>query len=173
MSGTNPTRRVLVLAALLTSACASEAVQQSSTDTAADEAAIREIISQEVAALSAGNAAGYVALTGPDFEAMPPNEPAVAGADALTTWLNDFFAAVTAQAQYSNEQITVHGDMAVHRYSGQLTLTPKAGGESMTETIKGLHVFQRQADGTWKMTRDIWNSDVAAEHHAPPTTTAN
>jgi ketosteroid isomerase-like protein len=25
--------------------------------------------------------------------------------------------------------------------------------------IKGIHVYKRQADGSWQMAQDVWNSD--------------
>ena len=51
------------------------------------------------------------------------------------------------------------GDVAIERYSGLFTVTPKAGGDAVAENIKGIHVYRRQADGSWKMTHDVWNSD--------------
>jgi hypothetical protein len=29
----------------------------------------------------------------------------------------------------------------------------------MEDVGKGLHVYGRQSDGSWKLTHDIWNSD--------------
>ena len=58
--------------------------------------------------------------------------------------------------------MVVSGDLAVHRFTGELTLTPKAGGDAVTEAIKGLHVLRKQADGTWKITQDVWNTDRPA-----------
>ncbi|MCZ6702420.1 MAG: hypothetical protein O6940_05190 [Ignavibacteria bacterium] len=40
-----------------------------------------------------------------------------------------------------------------------LTITPVDGGESIMETGKCIHVYKRQADGTWKIAQDIWNMD--------------
>jgi ketosteroid isomerase-like protein len=31
----------------------------------------------------------------------------------------------------------------------------------MDEAGKYITIYQRQADGSWKMARDIWNSDAA------------
>ncbi len=43
---------------------------------------------------------------------------------------------------------------------GTVTLTP-AGGETVSETMKGIHIYQRQGDGSWKMVEDVWNFDPA------------
>ena len=37
--------------------------------------------------------------------------------------------------------------------------TPRKGGKPMTETIKGIHIYKRQSDGTWKIAQDVWNTD--------------
>jgi hypothetical protein len=29
----------------------------------------------------------------------------------------------------------------------------------VTETIKDIHVYQRQADGSWRIYGDVWNAD--------------
>jgi ketosteroid isomerase-like protein len=30
----------------------------------------------------------------------------------------------------------------------------------VTETIKGVYVLHRQADGSWKIAMDVWNADA-------------
>ena len=42
-----------------------------------------------------------------------------------------------------------------------MIVTPRAGGEAVTETFKGIHVYRRQADGSWKIAQDAWNMDAA------------
>lgn len=39
----------------------------------------------------------------------------------------------------------------------------EAGGDSITEAGKGLHVYRGQPDGVWKLTIDIWNADAPAK----------
>ena len=43
---------------------------------------------------------------------------------------------------------------------GDATFTPKDGSDPVVEQLKGIHIYQRQADGTWKIARDIWNTDA-------------
>lgn len=47
-------------------------------------------------------------------------------------------------------------DIAIH---GELTMTPAGSDETVTESLKGIHVLERQADGSWKISHDIWNSN--------------
>jgi ketosteroid isomerase-like protein len=30
----------------------------------------------------------------------------------------------------------------------------------MPEALKGIHIYRRQADGSWKITHDAWNFDA-------------
>ena len=62
-------------------------------------------------------------------------------------------------AEYTSSDIVVAGDWAFEHFSGNLTTTLKAGGEPIVETLKGIHIYQRQADGSWRIAWDTWNSD--------------
>ncbi len=63
--------------------------------------------------------------------------------------------------EYTGSDVTVAGDWAIERYVGTVMMTPKAGGETITETIKGIHIYRRQPDGSWRIAQDIWNSNEA------------
>ena len=41
----------------------------------------------------------------------------------------------------------------------EITLAPKAGDAPMDDTGKYITIYQRQSNGSWKIARDIWNSD--------------
>jgi ketosteroid isomerase-like protein len=99
---------------------------------------------------------------------MPPDEPAVHGRDAMRKWAETVFSQMTMSGRYTSSDVTVSGDLAVVRYTGEITMTPKAGGRPATEHIKGIHVMKRQPDGSWKIAQDVWNSDAPP---APPPST--
>ena len=126
-------------------------------DTAADEAAVAAVRAAEVASINSGSM--DMSHMTADAVSMPPGEPAIMGTEALTAWLTEFMNAVTPNVTYSTSNFMVSGDWAIEPYAGTLTLTPKDGGAATTEGLKGIHIYQRQADGSWKMTHDIWNSD--------------
>jgi ketosteroid isomerase-like protein len=69
---------------------------------------------------------------------------------------------VAVSGRYDSSDVVVSGDLAVRRFTGRLTLTPKVGGDPITERVKGLHVRRKQADGSWKITQDVWNVDEPA-----------
>ena len=149
---------LLISVAALTLACAPAA--EMPEDTTADVAAIEAVRAQEVAAITSGDTS--LAYLTDDAVVMPPGAPQVAGKAALRNWMREFMAAVTIQAAtYDQSTITVAGDWAIEHYTGTVTMMPASGGAAMTESMKGIHVYRRGADGTWKMAMDVWNTDSA------------
>ncbi|MEA3247355.1 MAG: DUF4440 domain-containing protein, partial [Gemmatimonadota bacterium] len=73
-------------------------------------------------------------------------------------------ASITGGAATTTD-VTVAGDYAIETGTFEWTLTPKKGGKAMTDKGKYLTTWHKQADGSWKITRDINNSDLPA---APP-----
>jgi len=136
-------------------------------NTEADVAAINAVREREMGFVNSGNPDSLSAVYASDVIMMPPNEPAVNGRDAVRQWAQTAFGQVTMSVRYTNTQVTVAGDWAVDRYTGVLTVTPKAGGAPMEEQIKGVHVMRREADGSWSIAQDVWNSDAAPPPPAP------
>ena len=150
-------RTLLALAAFAAIACAPKA--PSPVDTSADVAALQAMQDRELAVIAGGNIDTMLTVYTADVMMMPPGEPAVKGADALRKWLEAFLKDVSASGKYTSADVQVAGDWGVVRYSGELTATPRKGGKPMTETIKGIHIYKRQPDGTWKIAQDVWNTD--------------
>ncbi len=125
---------------------------------AEDAAAIREVrLSQFAASFIASDADGFLASVAADMVIMPPDEPAVRGHTEIRAWLDAFFAAYTTDLHYTGSEVSVVGDTAFEAYAFRWTLTPLDGGEPIRQSGKGVYVFRRQADGGWKVARDIWN----------------
>lgn len=148
----------LLSAALLSSAWAC-ARDTGPVDTAADEQAIAAVRGREMRAFTAGAIDSALAVFTADAVLMPPNEPTRAGADEIRAWLQGMANQFSVAGRYSDAQLTVSGDVAVERYVADLRLTPKAGGAATEERFKGIHVYRRQSDGSWRITHDVWNAD--------------
>ncbi len=60
------------------------------------------------------------------------------------------------------------GDVAIERVTYTATVWPAGAQSSIEDQGKGLHVYARQPDGSWRLKQDIWNSDrpLAAEEEA-------
>lgn len=153
------TARSYILTCVLVAACAPQDTAPPPMDTAADEAAVNAVREAEVAAIASGDASG--AYLSADAVMMPPGEPAVVGIEAIRAWAGEFLGMFeSVEPSYTESEITVSGDWAVERYAGTITMTPGGGGEAMTEAMKGIHVYRREPDGSWKMVYDVWNTDT-------------
>jgi ketosteroid isomerase-like protein len=150
--------------ALVALACAKPSAQ---VDTAADVQAISAVREREISAFSSGVVDSLVAVYTSDVVMMPPNEPMINGAEAVRTWAQNVASQATVAGKYTDAKVTVAGDWAVERYIGELTMTPKAGGAAATEHLKGIHVYQRQPDGSWRIAQDVWNSDAPPPAPSP------
>ncbi len=131
----------------------------SEADEAADIAAVEAVVSAEMGSLVAGDVAANVALLTDDAVIMPPNEPALAAAEADAFFAAFLEAFAVSAGEYVSHDISIHGDIAIDIYHGELTLTPAGSDETVIESLKGIHVLERQADGSWKISYDIWNSN--------------
>ena len=159
--------RIMLFASAATVTIAACAPKAGPVDTSADVAALNAVQVRELAAVGSANADSLGVLYTADAMLLPPGEAAVNGPDAVRKWFEGMVKDNTFTGKYSESKFEVSGDLGVAVYSGELTMTPKAkGGKPATESVRGVHIFKRQADGTWKIAQDIWNSG------APPTPAA-
>ncbi len=149
----------LVVGLGLAAGCA-PAAEAPTYDAAVDRAAVEAMRAAEQAAAESENIQGFLDMMDVGGMAvMQPDGPVVMGEANIRDWLEGFMEAFSISFQsYQTDDVVVSGDLAVERFSGVWTLTPKAGGDPVRETVKGVHVYRRQADGSWKMTHDVWNS---------------
>lgn len=153
-------RAVLGLALVGSAVACAKAAEAPMNDPVADKAAVDAVRNQEMSALNSGVVDSMLVVYTDDIVMMPPNEAMVTGSAALRTWIDTTLKQVTMTGRYTSSSVEVSGDLAVDHYTGELTVTPKAAGaKPTTETIKGLHILRRQADGSWKIIKDVWNSD--------------
>jgi len=155
--------------ALLAAACApkGETSVKDSAATAAppvvDVAAVRQAIEQANAkqadALNRGDSTGLVANYADDAVLMFPGEPAWRGRNEIgANGVKLIRSAKFSDVKLNTVSVDVAGDYAIETGSFEWTVTPK-GGKPMPDKGKYLTVWKKQADGSWKVYRDINNSD--------------
>jgi len=128
-------------------------------DIAADVEAIKACYDQKTDALKAGDTDRWIALFTEDIIFMPPNEAIAKGKDAIRQWVQPYFDQFDMDEAYSFDEIEVSGNWAFARVTGPFKFTPKAGGETIQQVSKSIWIFKRQADGSWKGSHCIWNSN--------------
>jgi uncharacterized protein (TIGR02246 family) len=90
---------------------------------------------------------------------MPPGLPSLSTKAAIAADFRSFFESNSARHRTSDADRRVSGDYAVERARYEATVTPKNGGAVIEESGKHIVVYRRQADGSWKVLWEIWNSD--------------
>jgi uncharacterized protein (TIGR02246 family) len=121
-----------------------------------------------IAAFNAGDAAKVVEGYTADAVAMPAHHAAVSGKDALLAYNRDFFSQMSPKITLTPVETTIAGNWGYDRGTYTMTLTPKTGGAALSDKGKYLVILQKQSDGSWKVTRDIDNSDEPMPPPPPP-----
>jgi uncharacterized protein (TIGR02246 family) len=134
-----------------------------SHEAAAGEPDVHAVAEALRAAVNAGDVAAILACWAPDGVLQPPSHPAVHGHAAIAEYFRNIFAARHLTFTFTGSAVTILGDVALERLSYTAIAVPLVGSGSTDDVGKGLHVYGRQADGSWKLMQDIWNSDL------PPT----
>ena len=123
--------------------------------------AILAVIKEEAAAIAAGDLTRYLPLLADDAVFMPPNSHEKKGQE-LRRWLGEFLREVAIEYHsFRHGETLVAGDLACHVFTCSWTATPRSAPKPSTLHFKGIHMLRRQADGSWKISREIWNLSPA------------
>ena len=126
-----------------------------------EEPAILAVIDREVASASQSDFEEYDAILADDAVFMPPNGHPRSGAE-LRTWLRQFLEGFAVEwLSFQHGDVAVDGRHGYHSYEYEWRVTPRVGGEAIVSCGKGLHVLRREADGSWRIVREIWNPSPA------------
>lgn len=125
-----------------------------------DTAAVNKVRDEFLASFNAGDAGKVASLYAPDAVVMPSHQPIITGRDGVENYNKTFFEMYTAKITISPLETKVFGDRALDRGTYTIELTPKAGGNPIKDEGKYLILLQRQADGSWKVTHDIDNTNL-------------
>ena len=95
-----------------------------------------------------------------DAVRLPPSGPEVSGPSNIKKWLAAYplysdFAVRALEIEGAGDWAWVRG-----RYSIKMAAAP--GAPMLPDSGKYLEIWKKQADGSWRVFRDIWNSDIPA-----------
>jgi len=126
-----------------------------------DQTAIRKACEEAVKMAIGPNVdwGAYVSLVySEDAQIMMPGIPTIEGREAIKTVL----AAMGTIQDWKVNIVSIEGraDLAYEQGTYSQTFTPPGALAPMTDNGKYILVWRKQADGTWKGVRDIWNSDA-------------
>jgi uncharacterized protein (TIGR02246 family) len=131
------------------------------TNTAEIRSAIDAANQKWLAAMLAGDVTGAIGNYADNAVVMMPMTAAWNGRAAIEAGMTEMMAMLKVNdAKASTVDVMTGGDLAIETGTFTMTTTMK-GAKAATETGKYLTVWQRQADGAWKIIRDINNGDGA------------
>lgn len=126
--------------------------------TRGDEAALREALDIEMKAANAADEAGWASVYAEDAIVLRPHAPAVEGRQAIQQWLATLPPISNAKGEV--REIVGYGDLAYTSGAYSMTFTIPGVPTPIEERGKFLQIYRKQSDGSWKMTREIYNSDL-------------
>ena len=141
-------------ALLLLTACPAAST---STDTAADEQAIRSLIDGMNSALGSQNDSMIAATFAEDALLMPPGGPRVSGRANIRA----MFAAtwpLKASLTFVPGTIRVEGDLAIEEGTWVWSIP---GPHGTVNDHGNLLVVWQRTETSWEVTQDIWNSTLS------------
>ncbi len=124
-------------------------------------AAIAAIDKKFMEDVNRGDAAAGAEVYTDDAILMPPNHSPLEGKQAIEKHL----AEIGSQLQASNFQLSilevdVQGNTTIVRGTYSSSFMVPGTNVPMEDRGKTLNVWKRQVDGSWKLHRDIWNSNM-------------
>jgi uncharacterized protein (TIGR02246 family) len=151
-------RRTVVLCALvaLMSSAAYAGSNGNGEGVGEARAAIEAANAKFGAAFAKGDVQALAAMYTPDAIAFPPDSEMIRGNDAIGRFWKTSRDNGVQSATLTTVDVGRSGDVAYEAGTVALRIQP-AGKEATTATAKYVVVWKRQADGAWKMHRDIWN----------------
>jgi len=130
---------------------------------AEDLAAIADAGARLKSAMSLDDVPGIMAELAEDHLTMPPDGPTPPNDQVLAEWHQARMDQFTFESVFTTDEVRLLGDFAIERFSGSTRLVPREGGDDVVDSTKGVWIWERQEDGSWKILWSIWNSNLPAE----------
>jgi len=125
-----------------------------------DVAAIENVLNQYAVAMNSGDLELWLSLHADNIVKMVPDAPAILGKEELRAHFTPIFDNFTNEMTLYPEEAQADGDLGYAWGNYTLSMTPIAGGDTAFLDGKYLTIYKRQADGSWKMSHDCYNSYV-------------
>lgn len=121
--------------------------------------AIRSQTSRYLRGVERGDTSAITAVFAEDGQFLAPNGSGARGRDAVIRQFRSMFGVATIQVRHHPIDIALADDYAIETGAYGLVMQPK-NGAAVADTGKYVVVWQKQADGVYRIYRDIFNSDL-------------
>jgi uncharacterized protein (TIGR02246 family) len=141
---------------VFTIAAATGCSAQRKVNLAAEEAAIRTTDANWLAAATARDLERVLPFWADDATILPPGAPTIAGKEAIRQYVSGAFATPGFSITWKTEKVELSksGDMAYSSGIDRISVTTP-DGKSVTEENRGVAIWKKQPDGSWKCVLDV------------------
>ena len=129
---------------------------------AADEDAVKQLVAEFDRCAREKDLEAFLSNSVEDVVALAPGEPAAVGKAALRSWYKGFYAAFDIAMVHRPIETHSFGDVVITRGDATGSIRSVSGGEPMQVDNKYLFVLKRQANGSLKVWRAMFNANGAA-----------
>jgi len=119
-------------------------------------------------AFSRRDVVAYLAFVDSTASIQQPNAPTVTGTAAIRALVESFYRLPNLKGTWQPTRVegSRSGDLAYSSGTYQLSFTDPSG-KAVTERGKYVAIWRKQADGSWKMVLESFNSDEPPPGAAP------
>ena len=125
--------------------------------TAAQVEQFRKFVLEEEQVFQSGDVDRIAEYYADDAISNPPGAPVSTGKTAIKADLQAYFDTYSLKRDFKLISVDVAGDYATRYGEWSQTLTPKAGGDPVTETGRCV-LGWKKVNGEWKVAWEIWNT---------------
>ena len=149
------TKTLLIALVLLNLACDPDLVQ----DTTDDISKIKALSAARAKAFNEGDANVIAMAFTNDGRLMAPATKSTTGREAMRAYYQGIFDQYKTFLESGYADVKVSGDLAYGVGFAKVKLVPHSGGDTLFSTAKYINILERQHDGSWLTTLDIWNGN--------------
>ena len=128
-------------------------------DDARDIAEIKSLSATRAKAFNEGNADVIATAFTESGTLMAPDMSSMTGREAVRGYYQRIFDQYRTFLESGYEEVKVSGSLAYGVGYAKVKLVPHNGGDTLVSTAKYINILQRQDDGSWLTTHDIWNGN--------------
>lgn len=152
-------QKLLVTSILLLTISMAGCDQQVQHNNAHDISEIKALSATRAKAFNEGNADVIANAFTESAVLMAPDARSMTGREAVRGYYQHIFDQYKTFLESDYEEVKVSGDLGYGVGFARVKLVPHNGGDTLVSTAKYVNILQRQDDGSWLTTHDIWNGN--------------
>ena len=129
-----------------------------------DVIAIKKLGDEFFAGVNTGDLDRRMSTMAPDAIIMPPDRPSVVGKEEIRRASRNYSTTYEEKCSLIYDEVETAGNWGFARATVTGTRTSKSDGGVEQVSLQNLWILKKQADGTWKFWRIMFNSTVSPQN---------